>query len=195
MLGLRRRSVRLTPHDRRWAERFREVAAQLGEATGLPAARIQHVGSTAVPDLAAKPILDIDVGVVESEDVEEVASGIVRVGFIDRGDGTGGIGRLLVRESEPDVRTIHVHVIPYESVWWRCDLAFRDALRTDVGLREGYGKLKAKLAERFPSDRASYREGKTLFIQRALFRLDPTGWRQHPARGGSSSAGDIGGGR
>ena len=176
MLGIRRRTVRLTSHDPVWAEQFRQVAGQLVEATRIPPGRIQHGGSTAVPDLPAKPILDIDVGIIGSEDVEEVAAQLVQLGFIDRGDGEGGIGRLLVWEAAPQIRTIHVRILPHESVWWRCDLAFRDALRTDPELREHYAKLKAKLAERFPSDRKSYREGKATFIRNVLYRLNPTGW-------------------
>ncbi len=168
MLGLRRRTVRLRPHDPAWLDRAREVIGQIAEATGFPEHRIQHVGSTSVPDLPAKPILDIDLGIVTVDDIEDIVRRLVRAGFIDRGDGEGGIGRLLVWETAPDIRTIHVHITPFESDWWRQDLAFRDALRTDSVLRQRYADVKSDLAHRFPADRKSYREAKNGFIRDTL---------------------------
>ncbi len=168
MLGLRRHTVRLRPHDPAWADRSREVIGQIAEVSGLPEHRIQHVGSTSVPGLSAKPILDIDVGIVTVDDIEDIVMRLVRVGFIDRGDGQGGIGRLLVWETAPDIRTIHVHITPFDSDWWRQDLAFRDALRADSVLRQRYADFKSDLAHRFPADRKSYREAKNVFIRATL---------------------------
>ena len=171
MLGLRRGTVRLDPHHPGWADRFSEVKAGLLEATGLPAERIEHVGSTAVPDLPAKPILDVDLGMREADDLEALVARLVEIGFIDRGTGEGGIGRLLVRESAPEVRTVHVHLIPHGSSWWRSDLAFRDALREHPRLRERYARLKADLTRRYPEDRKAYRNAKAPFIREALRNL------------------------
>lgn len=182
MLGLRRRTVRLEPHDPAWADRSREVIGQIARATGLPETRIQHVGSTSVPDLPAKPILDIDVGIVTAGDIENIVMRLVRVGFIDRGDGEGGTGRLLVWESAPDIRTIHVHITPYDSDWWRQDLAFRDALRSDSDLRQRYATVKSELAQRFPTDRNSYRAAKNSFIRAALEVVMASGELRGPNR-------------
>ncbi len=126
------------------------------------------MGSTAVSGLSAKPILDIDVGFVAVDDIENIVMRLVQVGFIDRGDGDGGTGRLLLWESAPDIRTIHVHITPFESDWWRQDLAFRDALRANSVLRQRYAALKADLTHRFPSDRKSYRAAKDSFIRATL---------------------------
>ncbi len=104
MLGLRRHTVRLRPHDPAWADRAREVIGQIAEASGLPEHRIQHVGSTSVPGLPAKPILDIDLGIVTVDDIDIVRR-LVHVGFIDRRDGEGGIGRLLVWERRVELST------------------------------------------------------------------------------------------
>ena len=105
MLGLRRHTVRLRPHDPAWADRAREVIGQIAEATGLPEHRIQHVGSTSVPGLPAKPILEIDLGIVTVDDIGDIVRCLVRVGFIDRRDGEGGIGRLLVWEGRVELST------------------------------------------------------------------------------------------
>lgn len=171
MLGLKRQTVCLHPHDPDWIVRAAQEIQGITAATGLTGERVQHVGSTAVPGLPAKPILDIDIGLLANEDVEEVVSKLVDLGFIDRGRRDGGIGRLLVWEISPDVRTIHLHVIPFDSVWWKHDLAFRDALRDDHELRERYANLKTDLASRHGSNRAEYRHQKNPFIVAALERL------------------------
>jgi GrpB-like predicted nucleotidyltransferase (UPF0157 family) len=165
MLGLRRHTVRLVSHDPAWTDQFQHAAAQIADAANIPGERIQHVGSTSVPDLIAKPILDIDVGILASERVEDIVARLVHIGYIDRGEGEGGIGRLLVWESAPEIRTIHLHILPYDSEWWRKDLAFRDTLRASSDLRERYGRFKAELAERHPTDRKSYRQAKGAFFQ------------------------------
>jgi GrpB-like predicted nucleotidyltransferase (UPF0157 family) len=174
VLGLRRRTVRLSPHDPAWADRAREVIGEIATATGIPEDTIQHVGSTAVPGLLAKPILDIDLAIGRGNDVEGLVERLVHLGFIDRGDGEGGIGRLLVWETAPDIRTVHVHITPFDSPWWRHDLAFRDALRDDSVLRQRYAEVKADLARQFPEDRKSYREAKNSFIEATLQRLGAT---------------------
>ena len=168
VLGLRRHTVRLLPHNGAWAERFEEVKAQISSCTVVEAGRIHHVGSTAVPDLVAKPILDVDVALLPTEDIEEFVLRLEEVGYIDRGEGKDGIGRLLVLESEPDVRTVHVHVTPVEAGWWRQDVALRDALRADPELRSEYANLKSILARRFPNDRRSYRNAKSSFVEAVL---------------------------
>lgn len=165
MLGLKRHTVRLVDHDPKWADEFRRVSLEIVATTGIDSERIQHVRSTAVLGLRAKPILDVDLGLADSDDIEDVVRQLVRQGYLDRGDGAPGIGRLLVWESAPAVRTVHLHLHPAASNWWHGDVAFRDALRRDDALRTRYARLKADLAERFPNDRSAYREGKAAFFR------------------------------
>ena len=157
--------MRLAEHDPDWVHQFQRAAALIVAATGIPEERVQHVGSTSVPDLIAKPILDINVGILPSDDVEVVVARLVELGYIDRGEGEGGIGRLLVWESAPDVRTTHVHLQPFDSRWWRGDLQFRDALRADTELRRRYARLKSELAQQFADDRRAYRHAKNDFFR------------------------------
>lgn len=102
MLGLRRHTVRLAQHDPEWAEAFAAIAGDICLATGLPMERVQHIGSTAVTGLAAKPIIDVDVGLLDTEPVERIVSSLVGAGLLDRGEFGAGVRRLLVRESAPD---------------------------------------------------------------------------------------------
>ena len=152
------------------------MITRLAELTGLPPDRIQHVGSTAVPHLSAKPILDFDLGLKPNEDRKALVLALIEAGFIDRGTGTTGIARLLVWEPHLHASTVHLHLITYRSIRWECDIAFRDALRTDHALRKSYFCLKAKLAKRFPTNRRAYREGKAKFIANALYRIKATDW-------------------
>lgn len=171
MLGLKRHTVRLVPYDPRWAVLFESEAAALWECVRNLVVDIQHVGSTAAPDMLAKPILDVAVAVTSRRVIPEVASRLARAGFVDRGDAGSDGGYLLVKELEPDVRLVHVHIVEIEDPQWQEYLTFRDALRSDPNLRRDYADLKRGLAERHPSDRKSYTDGKQRFIRDALDRL------------------------
>lgn len=171
MLGLERGVVRLDAHDPTWVAAFEEFASAVRRHTGLTRARVEHVGSTSVPGLLAKPILDIVVGADANECVDELAARIAELGYIDRGFGTASNGRLLVRESAPNVRVVHLHIVLYRSAYWRHYVDFRDALRTDHVLRDQYVVLKTMLAERFRTDRESYTRAKGSFIVDALATL------------------------
>jgi GrpB-like predicted nucleotidyltransferase (UPF0157 family) len=168
MLGLRRGIVRVVPHDPAWRGVFDELAAAIRRRTGLAEARIQHVGSTSVAGLPSKPILDMVIGAEEDAPVDRIAADLVGLGYIDRGTHEGSSGRLLVAESAPSVRTVHVHVVRYRSEDWFDYIAFRDALRTEPDLQRRYTLLKVELAERFGDDRRLYTRGKEWFVQAVL---------------------------
>ena len=174
-LGLRRGEVRLSEHDRRWSFVYALIALEISTVTGIRADRIQHVGSTSVEGLAAKPILDIAIGVDDAESVDGVVGHLLEAGFIDRGMGGGSIGRLMVRESSPDVRIVHVHIVEYGTREWRDYVEFRDGLRNDSQVRDQYADVKRTLAQRFPEDRKSYRTAKNAFILKTLQVLSDGG--------------------
>lgn len=139
-----------------------------------------------MPDLLSKPILDIALGSPGAEDTDEIAAALVRLGYIDRGRGEDGIGRLMVRESAPDVRTIHVHILPEESAWIRRHLAFRDALRGSPALRRRYAEVKRALAQRHPFDRTPYTTGKGAAVREILDRV---GWSDDCPSGTTAEGG------
>ena len=159
--------VRIVPHDPAWPARFEEERVALAEALGeMASGGIHHIGSTAVPGLDAKPIVDILVGV---EDLE--AS---RAGF----DALTELGYLYApyRATEmhwfckphPSWRTHHLHLVPTTSARFRDELAFRDRLRSSPRLAAEYAALKHRLAAEFPNDREAYTDAKSDFIRRAL---------------------------
>lgn len=157
----------IEPYDPRWPAAFEAERRVLDEllAPWLVAA-IEHVGSTAVLGLAAKPVIDI-MAPVESlaaarDSIEALRSADYRY-FPYRADAMHWF-------CKPDghVRTHHLHVVPHGGTLWRERLAFRDALRADPGLAARYAALKHELAARFGADREAYTEAKTGFIRDAL---------------------------
>ena len=157
-------SVRLVAHDPAWAARFAEERARLRDALGALPAEIAHVGSTAVPGLVAKPILDLLVG-RPAGNVAPYVDALVRAGYVHRGE-AGLPGRHYFRRGDP--RTHHLHLVEIDGPYWRDHLAFRDRLRADPALAAAYGALKTRLAARHADDRAAYTEAKAPFITAVL---------------------------
>jgi GrpB-like predicted nucleotidyltransferase (UPF0157 family) len=168
MIGLRRHTVQVVEHRSEWAGLFGAEAETLRERIGDIVADIQHVGSTAVPGLPAKPILDIAVAVRSGDAIPLVVRRLVEAGYIDRGDAGREGGYLLVKDSEPDVRIVHLHIVEQADIQWRNYTVFRDTLCGDSSIQERYANLKRCLAEQFRDDRKSYTEGKNRFIQEVL---------------------------
>ena len=167
-LGLEPRTVRVVAYDDRWPDLFAGEAARVAHAVhaaGLPPLVLEHVGSTSVPGLAAKPILDIAAGYRVGTPAAIHVPALEQLGYIHRGDG-GLPGREFFRRGE--LRSHHLHLVELGGVHWTRYLAFRDALRADPMLRDAYARLKQSLATRFPRDRESYIAGKTEFVERVL---------------------------
>ena len=169
MIGLKRHTVRVVEHQPEWAALYRTEATTLRASIGDIVDDIQHVGSTAVPGLTAKPILDIAVAVPSMDIIPTVVNRLTVGGFIDRGY-ISQSDYLLVKESEPGVRTIHLHMVSSTSRDWKNYLAFRDLLRRNESIRRRYTNVKAQLAKQYPSDRQSYTAGKHTFITEVLDR-------------------------
>ena len=110
-IGLRRGTVRVVPSDDGWPAAFAQERRRLCERIGHLVLDIQHVGSTAVPGLAAKPIIDIAVAVASPADVQRCRPLLVELGYLDRGDRGREGGYVFVRERAPEARTHHLHMV------------------------------------------------------------------------------------
>ena len=167
-LGLARTMVRLVDHEPAWAALFIAEQTSIRTWLGELAVDVQHVGSTAAPGLAAKPILDIAVAVRASADVMLAADRLRNAGYLDRGSAGREGGHLLVREIAPEVRSAHIHIMDAADPQWSDYLRFRDRLRSDGDVRQKYAQLKAQLAHAFGADRRAYTAGKSAFIRQVL---------------------------
>lgn len=166
-LGLESGVVRLVQYDPDWARLFVAEAERLHKllsAAGL-VVMLEHTGSTAVPGLAAKPILDILGGYAEGTPVKTCIDVLTSAGYVHRGE-QGIPGREFFRRGNP--RSYHLHFTEIDSPFWREHLIFRNRLRADKALRDAYAALKYDLAARFPRDREAYIEAKGPFVNSVL---------------------------
>lgn len=159
--------IRVVPYDPSWPVRFEDERTALEFAVGeWSHGGIHHIGSTAVPGLAAKPIIDILVGVRNLEESRACFAPLARLGYLH--------APYLPEEMHwfckphPSRRTHHLHLIPVGSKRYRDELAFRDCLRGNPKLSTEYATLKRGLATRFQSDREAYTNAKSNFVRRAL---------------------------
>lgn len=156
--------VTVIPHDERWKKLFEAEAECLRALLGEALVAIYHIGSTAVPGLAAKPIIDIMPVVTDVTLVDAFNSRFESLGYECMGE-FGIPGRRYFRKGS-DHRTHHVHIFEQSN---RADitrhLAVRDYLRTHPSAAEAYGRLKVDLAARFPEDIEGYCDGKDAFVK------------------------------
>ncbi len=159
----------VTPYDAAWPARFRIESQLIHIALADLAPTIEHIGSTAVPGLAAKPIIDMLVGVRSLNEFERHYDrlGIYGYEYIPEYERVLPDRRFFKRVVR-GVRTHHVHVVETDGVYWKRYLKFRDSLRADTWLAARYAELKRRLAERFRFDRDAYTNGKTGFVEAAL---------------------------
>lgn len=154
-------AIEVTAYDDRWPARFAEWRARLATALGPVALRIEHVGSTAVSGLAAKPIIDIQVSVPNTEDEAAYRSAIESTGLQLRAREPG---HRYFRPPADRPREVHVHVCAAGSAWEREHLLFRDYLRAHPAARQAYAELKRDLSRRYSDDRLAYTDAKSAFI-------------------------------
>lgn len=163
MIGVTRGKVKLLPHDPKWIKSFEKEKSKL-ETFG----KIEHVGSTAVPGLCAKPIIDIAIGVpsLKNNEVEKYKKPLAQIDYN------------YIREERPDehlfvkgpeeLRTHYLHMVEIDSQAWRDYILFRDYLIADPEVREEYTKLKQELYKKFADDRKSYTAGKIDLVQKII---------------------------
>jgi GrpB-like predicted nucleotidyltransferase (UPF0157 family) len=159
--------VHLAPHDPGWPSAFRAERDAIAGALGHRALAIEHIGSTAVPGLDAKPIIDVLVGLDDLGGSDEVLDRLEAIGYSWWRDDPSPDRRFLLRSAD-GVRRFHVHVVARGSEAWRRHLAFRDLLRGDADHAARYAALKRDLAGTHRADREAYTAAKAEFVERAL---------------------------
>lgn len=170
-LGLRLDLVALRGHDDRWPKVVEHHAEVLRRVVPDLVVRVEHVGSTAVPGLAAKPVVDMAVLLAPDADEETLVVSLEDGGYVFRGDKGDGGGLLFVAEDRPRHRVAHIHVLRHADPQWDEYLLIRDVLRRDEGVRRAYAALKRELADRFPDNRMAYTAAKASFL-RGLLQQD-----------------------
>jgi GrpB-like predicted nucleotidyltransferase (UPF0157 family) len=162
--GGRSRAFVITDYDPAWPAMFEREAASIRAALAGVAARIEHVGSTAVPGLAAKPIIDIQISVEEMTPRERFVAPLEALGYEFLTDPTDPDHEFLQKD-EDGTRRYQIHVCPVASEWERRHLAFRDHLRKHPEDAARYAELKRRLAAEHPNDIMAYLDAKTPLIR------------------------------
>lgn len=160
-------AVEIVPYDPSWPKRFDDEARLLVAQLGiLLVGRPEHIGSTAVPGMAAKPIIDIMAAVPTLDDSGAAIAASSTLGYQYYPYKSEAMHWFC--KPSPAYRTHHLQLVPRGSSLWHDRIAFRDALRASLPLRTEYAVLKLALAERFRTDRQGYTDAKGAFIERVL---------------------------
>jgi GrpB-like predicted nucleotidyltransferase (UPF0157 family) len=164
-------TLTLVDYDPAWPARFAAEAARVAAALGARALAIEHVGSTAVPGLAGKPVLDLAVAVAGEAEADACVAPLVALGYDYRGPyGDDPRRRYYVRDAAGRrVSQIHLYLLPAPA--WEEKLIFRDALRADPALAAAYAAEKRRVAAAVAWDKGAYAVAKGPFVERALARL------------------------
>ena len=164
------RHIVVLPYDEKWKQAFLDIKSELAQALGSLALSIEHVGSTSVPGLAAKPIIDIDV-VVRKTDVEAAIRALATIGY--EHEGNGGIeGREMFKYSGKEhLMEHHLYMCPEDSRELKRHVLFRDYLRAHPDAVQAYSQIKKEAAELYPHDIDSYINHKGTVIEKIYKEL------------------------
>jgi GrpB-like predicted nucleotidyltransferase (UPF0157 family) len=175
--------VEIVPYSIEWPELFRVLGRSLREALGAVAARVDHIGSTAVPGLGAKPIIDVQISVSTFEPLDAYRRPLEHLGFLFRADNPE-LTKRYFRE-RPGMHRTHIHVRRSGSWAEQFALLFRDYLRSHADDANRYERLKRELAETYREHRHAYTEAKAPFIWETMAKADrwsqEVGWQPPPS--------------
>ncbi len=161
----------IADYNPQWPVLFEQEKAHLTEALGEHFFCIEHIGSTSVPGLGAKPIIDIMIAVRSLEEADQFCiQPIVKMGYVymQEFEQETPQRRFFRKTTAEGVRTHHIHMVKLDSKWWRDHLLFRDYLRVHAEARRTYETYKRQLAEREWNESSDYSEAKTDFILKIM---------------------------
>ena len=174
------RDVELVPHNPEWSLLADEETKLILDCLSIPVIGIHHIGSTSVPGIKAKPILDFVMEVEDLEDVIQSIDALEDLGYMSRGE-YGISGRQFFTKDTHGERSHHLHVFQTGHPDIERHLVFRDFLRANLEAALEYERIKEKLAKRFPKASGSYTEAKSDFIlsmdEVARYWLEQNGFR------------------
>lgn len=160
------REVRVVPYDSNWPSQYEQEAIRIRGVFGKEIVATHHIGSTSIPGMSAKPIIDLLVEVRDIEKVDSYNKGMIALGYEPRGELGIPRRRYFSREEPKDVRTHHVHAYQSDNIELERHLAFRDYMIAHPEDAKNYCELKIVLARRFQWDIDGYISGKHRYMER-----------------------------
>ena len=167
MIGLKKGTVTIVPYDKEWTVLFKKEKSILVKALGPAAIDIQHVGSTSVPDMPAKPIVDIAVGIKTIKEFGQCFEPLKNAGYI-YGPDASNWREFFFTKGRGEIITCHLHLMKYNGEIWKNYLAFRGYLRKNKDVARQYIILKETLARKYSGNRAKYTAAKSKFIRATI---------------------------
>ena len=169
------RKVEVVPYNAEWPTLFQQEATNLATIFGPEVVAIHHIGSTSVPRLWAKPIIDVMMEVHDVERLDAFSFQVIELGYIPKGE-FGVVGRRFYIKGSELHRTHHIHAYATGHPEIELHLSFRDYLRAHNDEVQRYSQLKDDLARQFPTDMAGYMAGKDAFLKEMVRKA--TAWRE-----------------
>ncbi len=178
------RAITIDEYNSEWPRMFRDLASRIRSAIGPAAIRIDHIGSTSIPGLAAKPIIDIQISVASFEPMEPYRRPLETLGFEYR-DKNPELTKRYFKEPRGIAERTHIHVRRAGSLSEQINLLFRDYMRCHAADASAYAELKRRLALEYRGDRPGYTEAKNAFTWEVIRKADrwaqDTGWHPGPS--------------
>lgn len=165
-MGLKVGTVKLEKYNSNWVNEFNEEKEILSKVFGDIAIEIEHVGSTSIEGLSAKPIIDIAIAVNKLEDIEKVKIYFEKEPYSIKEDSVND--EILVRKGSEDNRTHFIHIMELNSKRYQDTIIFRDYLKDNIDTLKAYEKLKKDLANKYSNNRKMYTTSKNEFIQKVI---------------------------
>ena len=167
MIGLKRGTVAICAHDPEWEKIANDAIVGLGEIFGERAVDVQHIGSTAIPHIKAKPIIDIAVGVQSFDGLEAVKARLIEAGYSEANNRFSSDLLYIINDGE-NRRTHQVHVLIYGCEQWRNYVDFRDYMNLFPEKAKEYEALKEQLVEECENIQTRYTDGKREYMKKML---------------------------
>ena len=165
---MKRGTVYLEPHQVEWERAAEETIRKLKNILDNIAVDIQHIGSTSIRKISAKPIIDIAIAVKDYELVLNKCDELIKADIVFRFDERPEQLLFVMGDFEKDTRSHHIHVVIYGSDEWNNYINFRDYLNSNIKAAREYEAVKLRLAEQYPDDRIAYTDGKQEVIDKLL---------------------------
>lgn len=175
IIGLRRGAVELAEHQEEWREAARESINVLSSVLGEKAVQIEHVGSTAIRGIHAKPIIDIAVGMHSLDEAMDCREELAKHGITFHGEDKPG--QLLFVINNGELRTHHIHFVKWNGDAWNNYVIFRDHLRSHPERAKAYDNLKLNLASMYSDNRKAYTASKDSFIKDTIAEAASGNWQ------------------
>ena len=169
MYGMNKSELRLVPHDEAWKDDFRAERERIETALADSSVRIEHIGSTSIPSIHAKPIIDIAI-LCGTKGLEEVAAALVKLGYEYRGGFDEKSGHFYAVLDKDNIRYCQAHIYTETNADWHSKLKFRDTLKENIELAREYNDYKLELAKKV-SGKSEYALIKSNWVDTFILKI------------------------